>query len=167
MIKRLCTTFSSLLLRGHHYLNRRPAEMSRIPPRKLQYTPYAGKPLIFHFNGNFVVGGTSQLIADIVERTSDTFTHRVFVPNHPQPLPYQPLPVHAFPLSNMQGLFDYLSKERPALVHIHYWIRSMHRYYDFGLWYKTVFLICGELGLKVVQNIDVPTAPFKNKDGCL
>ena len=40
----------------------------------------------------------------------------------------------------------------------------MHRYMDFGLWYKAVFDICDELGLKVIQNIDVPTVPYPAKN---
>ncbi len=139
MIKTLLRKLSALLLRGHNYLDRRLSASTNIVPQRLYYQAVPGKPKIFHVNGNFVVGGTSQLIADIIERSS-----------------------HEFSLANMLGLFDFLSKERPALVHIHYWIRPMHRYFDFGLWYKTVFSICEELGLKVIQNIDVPTTPYKS-----
>lgn len=163
MIKTLLRKFSALLLRGHNFLDRRLSVNRNIAPKHLRFQPVPGKPKVFHFNGNFVVGGTSQLIADIIERSSNDYSHTVIVPNYPRPLPYQPVPIHEFPLANMQGLFDFLNKEKPALVHIHYWIRPMHRYFDFGLWYKSVFDICEELGLKVIQNIDVPAAPYKSK----
>ena len=162
-MKKLLKKFSSLLLRGHNYIGCRLAEKNQVPPRLLNYTVATGTSRIFHFNGNFVMGGTSQLIADIVERTSDKYTHRIFVPNYPKPLPYQPLPIAEFSLSQMPALYECLEKERPALVHIHYWVRPMHRYYDFGLWYAAVFKICEELGLKVIQNVDVPTNPFQSR----
>lgn len=162
MIKKALKRFSSLLLRGHLYINNRIKARSIVPPRMLNYQAVPGKPKIFHFNGNFVIGGTSQLIADIVERTSDQYSHHIIVPNHPKPLPYQPLSVSEFSLHQLPSLFEFLEKEKPALVHIHYWIRPMHRYYDFGLWYPAVFKICEELKLKVIQNINVPTAPFSN-----
>jgi len=158
----LLEKLSSLLLRGHLSLKWRTEKKNLVSPVHLNYTISPGKPKVFHFNGNFVIGGTSQLIADIVERTSDQYTHHVIVPNHPKPLPYQPLSISEFSISQLPALFEYLQKEKPALVHIHYWIRPMHRYYDFGLWYEAVFKMCEELGFKVIQNINVPTTPFHN-----
>lgn len=102
------------------------------------------------------------MIADIVERTSGKYAHHIIVPNHPKPLPYQPLSISEFSISQLPALFDFLEKERPALVHIHYWVRPIHRYYDFGLWYEAIFKMCGDLKLKVIQNINVPTVPFDN-----
>jgi hypothetical protein len=90
-MKKLLKKFSSILLRGHNYLDRRLAEKNLVPTRILNYTFAPGTSRIFHFNGNFVIGGTSQLIAGIVERTSDKYTHQVIVPIYLQPLLYQPL----------------------------------------------------------------------------
>lgn len=163
MFRKPLQKFSAFLLRGHHAIERRLAAGKAVAPKRLHYETDQGLPRIIHFNGNFLIGGTSQLIADIIEKTSDHYFHEVIVPGHPRPLPYQPLPVKEFPLSGMQALHDYLATVKPALVHIHYWIRPMHRYADFGLWYKAVFEICAELGIKVIQNIDVPTAPFPGK----
>ena len=151
---------SSFLLKSHRYINRRIALKTRVPPRILNYQSSPGKPVIFHFNGNFVIGGSSQLIADIVERTSDKYSHHIIVRGYPRPLPYQPLHISEFSVSQLPELFDHLRKEKPALVHIHYWVRSIHRYYDFALWYNAIFRMCGELKLKVIQNINVPTQPF-------
>lgn len=104
------------------------------------------------------------MITDIIERTSEKYYHQVIVPKIPEPLPYQPLAIQSYSLPQMAALYEYLEKEKPALVHVHYWVRPMHRYFDFGLWYEAVFRICEELGLKVIQNIDVPTAPFHSRN---
>lgn len=160
MFRKFLVYVSGWMLRGHHAIRRRLNRQNAVAPRRLQYPVREGKPLIVHVNGNFGIGGTSQLITDILEQLSEEYRHEIVVPALPDPLPYQPLPARAFSLANMQGLFDYLKERQPVLVHIHYWIRPMHRYFDFGIWYRTVFDICAELGLPVIQNIDVPTAPY-------
>lgn len=163
-MQKVIKKFSSLLLRGHHFIERRQSQNKSASPRRLQYKPDPSRSRIIHFNGNFVVGGTSQLITDIIERTSEKYYHQVIVPKIPEPLPYQPLAIQSYSLPQMAALYEYLEKEKPALVHVHYWVRPMHRYFDFGLWYEAVFRICEELGLKVIQNIDVPTAPFHSRN---
>ncbi|MDZ4792731.1 MAG: glycosyltransferase family 4 protein [Bacteroidota bacterium] len=161
-MRKLLTKFSHALAKAHRYIQVHILEKNRVAPRVLKYQPVTDRPKIIHINANFVIGGTSQLIADIIERTAGQYTHQVIVPDYPRPLPYQPLPILEFPVTEMTALFNYLEKERPALVHIHYWIRPMHRYYSFGLWYDAVFKICEDLQLKVIQNINVPTHPFRS-----
>jgi glycosyltransferase involved in cell wall biosynthesis len=151
---------SAFFLKAHSHLERRANKKNSPPPRQLKFAPGKSEASVVHINGNFVIGGTSQLIADIIETTSDQYRHKVIVPKLPDPLPYQPLPICQYDLGNMSGLSDFLENENPSLVHIHYWVRPMHRHFDFGIWYQQVFRICEELGLKVIQNIDVPTKPF-------
>lgn len=115
---------------------------------------------IIHFNGNFVVGGSSQLIADLIERTSGKYEHQVIIPTYPDFMGYTNIPLSRFTLDEMTALYEYLQKQRPALVHIHYWVRPVHRFTGFSLWYQAVFRICEELHLKVIQNINVPTKPY-------
>ncbi|MEO7923957.1 MAG: glycosyltransferase family 4 protein [Chitinophagaceae bacterium] len=159
-MKRLLQKFSSFLLRLHQYLDRRYNKISSSLPALYEPRSSEGKTKVVHVNGNFVVGGSSQLIADIIAKTAGNYHHRVIVPAHPHPLPYEGVPVYCFSLGEMTALFDYLEKERPALVHIHYWVRHIHRFADFALWYQAVFRICEELQLKVIQNINVPTHPY-------
>jgi glycosyltransferase involved in cell wall biosynthesis len=160
---RILKKVSSLLQRGHMAIDRRIARKEGIRPRIIRYNPNSSLSRIVHFNGNFVIGGTSQLIADIIERSSDKYYHQVIIPQMPDPLPYQPLPVRAYSISAMTDLYETLQHERPTLAHIHYWVRPMHRYFDFGLWYDSVFRICEELQIPVIQNVDVPTTPHKSK----
>lgn len=162
MLQRIAGKIFYALSRSGRYVNRHIINRNRVAPYKLKYTIAPDTPKIFHINGNFVIGGTSQLIADIIARTSDKYTHHIIVPGHPYPLPYQPLPISEFPLSKMSELYALLKKEQPAIVHIHYWIRPHHSYYDFGIWYSTAFKMCEALSLKVIQNINVPTEPYKS-----
>src|SRR5688572_5680651 len=160
MIHRILRKISSLLLKLHLYLERRNKDKSPYVPYKLKLSQTVGSIKIIHVNGNFVIGGSTQLIVDLIERTSDKYIHKVVVPSHPEPLPYQPVDIRRFSLNEMTALYEFLRKEKPSLVHIHYWVREKHRYRDFSLWYQGVFKICEELHLKVIQNINVPTSPY-------
>jgi glycosyltransferase involved in cell wall biosynthesis len=157
----LVTKLERKISRFFHVLlkTRRRATFS---PYILNYKPAPGKTKIVHVNGNFIVGGTTQLIIDIIERSSDEYSHQLIVPSYAEPLPYQPVSIKSFSISEMMDLYKYLEKEEPAVVHVHYWVREQHRYHGFALWYAAVFKICEELQLKVIQNINVPTRPFES-----
>ena len=160
MFNAVVRKFSSFLYRVHRYLDRNFKEKGKFAPYKVNYRPSGSPHKIIHINGNFVVGGSTQIIVDLIERTSGKYTHEVIVPSHPEPLPYQPVPIRCFGLDKLAELHDHLAEAKPSLVHIHYWVRYAHRHRDFSLWYQAIFKICSELGLKVVQNINVPTHPL-------
>jgi glycosyltransferase involved in cell wall biosynthesis len=162
MIKKVLRKTSSLLYKAHVFINGLSKERPSFVPYQLSSQPSKSSIKIIHANGNFIIGGTSQLIVDIIEHTSEKYSHKIIVPELPDPLPYQPLAIYSFPYGQMQELYDFLKVENPDFVHIHYWIRHEHRYKNFAIWYQTVFKICEELKIDVIQNINVPTAPFFN-----
>jgi glycosyltransferase involved in cell wall biosynthesis len=139
-----------------------PAEKVLFKPYTLNYSVGNTTKKIIHINGNFIVGGSSQLIVDIIERTSDKYKHIVIVPDAPNPVPYQPVDIYAFSINELSGLYDFLKETKPDLVHIHYWVRHIHRFEGYALWYQSIFRICEELNIKILQNINVPTKPFNN-----
>lgn len=158
---------SRLALRQHQRLHARldrpaPARPSR-KPYQLRHRPSVAEQLIVHCNGNFAIGGSTQLIVDLIELSSDTYRHEVVVPHLPDPIPYEPVDLHAFALDRMEEFRSWLSERRPALVHIHYWSRAENRFDATGVWYATVLAICDDLGLAVVQNINVPTKPMQGR----
>lgn len=128
-------------------------------PYTIKYPEKRGTKKIVHVIGNFIVGGSTQLVVDLIERTSDEYLHKVVVPTLEARLAYQPLDIRAFSIRELQDLSEWLKDEEPELVHIHYFVRDADQYTEGALWYQTVFDICEDLGLKVVQNINVPTHP--------
>jgi len=159
-------TVSDFLYKVHLFLNRLGKKNTS---NKFSFIPYILKSAtgnatkkVVHFNGNFIVGGSTQLIVDIIERTSDKYNHIVVVPEIPEPLPYQPIDIHQFSNNELEKLYDFLKENKPDLVHIHYWVRYIHRFNSSALWYAAIFKICEELNIKIVQNINVPTTPFKS-----
>jgi glycosyltransferase involved in cell wall biosynthesis len=154
---------SAVFLRLHLYINRKVKQGKAIVPYKVKDPALKPATRIVHVNGNFIVGGSSQLIVDIIENIADLYQHSVIVPAVPDPLSYQPLDIRGYGLTNMQELYTYLKNEPPALVHIHYWVRQQHWYADYAIWYRAVFDICAALDIPVVQNINVPTEPYHSK----
>jgi len=161
MSRWLIKKFSGLFYRLHCWLEER-SYSPNFSPYRVETQNIPGLPRIVHFNGNFVIGGSSQLIVDLVERTGNSYSHTVIVPEVPRPLPYKPLNIHRFSLQHITAMQAYLKKEKPALAHVHYWVRHYDRFRDFSFWYQAVFKICEELSIPVIQNINVPTRPYES-----
>lgn len=162
MIKRLLFKVSGALFKAHKYLDQRLSIGPRFSAYIVKYPEGRGTRKVVHVIGNFIVGGSSQLVVDIIEGTSDEYLHKIVVPYTEEQLAYQPLDIHAFSIAQLRDLSTWLENEKPEFVHIHYFVRPADKYSDGALWYETVFKICEDLGLKVIQNINVPTHPNPN-----
>lgn len=130
-------------------------------PYLLRNNPSTADRRVVHFNGNFSVGGSTQLIVDLIELMSDSYRQEVIVPFLPPRLPYQPVDVRAFDTTQLEEVRSLLKGHRPDLVHIHYWSRAENRFDATGVWYASVLAICAELDLPVIQNVNVPTKPMR------
>ena len=162
MIKRLLHKLSAALLKAHNRLDSRLQVDGNFKRRTVRYPVKRGSRKIVHVIGNFIVGGSSQLVVDIIEGTSDEYYHEIVVPQLDSRLGYEVRDIHAFGITQLRELTAWLADERPELVHIHYFVRDCDRHSDGALWYETIFKICEDLGLKVIQNVNVPTRPHRN-----
>jgi glycosyltransferase involved in cell wall biosynthesis len=158
VIKRVLFKISGALLRAHRYLDWRLKMGGGFKPRVVRYPDRLGTKKIVHVIGNFMVGGSSQLVVDIIEGTSDEYLHKIVVPYTEGHLAYQPVDIRPFSIAELRDLSAWLENENPAFVHVHYFVRPSDKY-NGALWYETVFKICEELDLKVIQNVNVPTHP--------
>lgn len=161
-MKRMLFKFSGALFRAHRYLDWRLKMGPGFTPRKVRYPEKIGTKKVVHVIGNFIVGGSTQLIVDIIERTSDEYCHKIVVPYLEERLAYGPVDIHTFSVAQLRELSKWLAAEQPQFVHIHYFVRPEDRLSEAALWYETVFRICEDLGLKVVQNVNVPTYPHQS-----
>jgi glycosyltransferase involved in cell wall biosynthesis len=159
VIKKVLFKLSGALLRAHRYLDWRLKMGSGFKPRVVRYPDKRGTKKIVHVIGNFIVGGSSQLVVDIIEGTSDEYLHKIVVPYTEEQLAYQPVDIRAFSIAELRDFSAWLKNEKPEFVHIHYFVRPVDKHSDGALWYETVFKICEELRLKVIQNVNVPTHP--------
>lgn len=160
MIKKILFKVSSLFLQAHLYFKEWANHPKNFVPYTLNYQPDEANKKIVHIIANFIIGGSTQLMIDIIERTSDKYFHKIIVPRYLRPLPYQPVDIHSFSLDEMEELYKFLKNENPELVHIHYYVRENTKYEGNAFWYYAIFKICEDLKLKVIQNVNVPTQPY-------
>ena len=162
---KVASRVSGAVMRRHQNLHARLMRMSSglntRAPYVLQNEPSLADRLVIHFNGNFAVGGSTQLIVDLIELSSDAYRHEIVVPHRPDPIAYRPVDLRAIEVDRMEEVRALLIERRPSLVHIHYWSRAENRFDATGVWYATVLAICDELDLPVIQNINVPTQPMR------
>lgn len=112
-------------------------------------------PKVLHVIPNVYVGGSTQLIIDIVEHLSAEFRHEVVTSALWPAGPHEGLTVHHVTLSNMEVMQDILATMQPDLVHVHYW----------GLgddpWYWAAMEQIQRHGpLPVVENVNTPIEPL-------
>ncbi len=125
-----------------------------------KHLPDAGthRPTILHFIPNVFVGGSTQLIIDLVEHLSDQYQHEVVASALAPQGMHAGLPVHQLRLREMRELPKLLRRISPDLVHIHYWGLSDDP------WYKAALEgVRSTSGIPIVENINTPIAPLIDK----
>ncbi|GEM_PF-2413500 len=116
------------------------------------------KPKVLHVIANFMLGGSSRLVADIVQDL-DNYHHEVVtsatpdVPAYPKISPYQYLPG-----TNPTEFEAFLNNYSPDIVHIHYWGDCDEP------WYKSVYQSLKSQDCKIIENINTPVDPLIEED---
>jgi glycosyltransferase involved in cell wall biosynthesis len=126
-------------------------------------SPVAGhRPRVLHVIGNFHVGGSSRLVVDLVERLGDRYVHDIVSRDVPARAAYTGLTVHHWPeLSSVGQAVAMLDALRPDLIHVHFLGHHGNRYSarDWS-WYRRVFQAAERRRCPVVENVNIPVAPY-------
>lgn len=114
------------------------------------------RPRVLHVIANFMLGGSSRLVMDLVEGMGDTYEQKVVTSYLPSPPAYAGADVTEFrspqtPDDVRSFLLDY----QPSLVHVHYWGECDHG------WYDIFFRAIQSLGCRVIENVNTPVAPYE------
>ena len=128
------------------------------------FTPYlvrvprgqAGRPRILHVIANFITGGSSQLVVDLIERLGDAYEQHVVTRYKPSPESYLGAPVSEIPLEQAPTIRSFMHTFGPDLIHVHFW-----RDYD-QPWYLEAFRAAETLGVPIIENINVPVEPHRS-----
>lgn len=133
-----------------------------MPYRAVVPAAPAGAPRILHVIGNFYTGGSPRLVVDLVERLGDRFAQAVIARDCPSPPAYVGLEVEAkLWFSTPDEALEALSAARPDLVHVHY---LGPEFSSIGLgdwqWCRNLFRALERLGKPVIENINIPIAPY-------
>jgi glycosyltransferase involved in cell wall biosynthesis len=117
--------------------------------------PQADRPKVVHAIANFMMGGSSRLVIDLIEQMGGEYEQEVVTGFLPSPPAYVGLAIREFRyLDSPKPLLAYLSKFRPRLLHVHYWGDANPP------WYRWVFEAGRQYGCTIVENVNTPVAPF-------
>jgi glycosyltransferase involved in cell wall biosynthesis len=154
------------LRRARRSLRGRAADASTAPPpyvvRHARVPAGAVRPRVLHVVGNLHLGGSAQLVVDLVERLGHRYEQAVLSRDVPERPAYAGLEVvHAPRLSGDGDALAVLRQWKPDLIHVHYLghHRTAYSERDWA-WYHRVFRAAELRGVPVVENINIPTEPY-------
>jgi glycosyltransferase involved in cell wall biosynthesis/SAM-dependent methyltransferase/predicted nucleic acid-binding Zn-ribbon protein len=118
----------------------------------------ASAPKIVHAIANFMTGGSSRLVIDLVEYLGSQYRQSVLTSFNPDPPAYVGVDIEEcrFP-QDIGPLVAYFQRTRPDVVHVHYWGDCDEP------WYAKVIEAAKHLGLPVIENINTPIAPHRSE----
>jgi glycosyltransferase involved in cell wall biosynthesis len=146
----------------------RLAEIASLPPGatdaaavayrvKLPPEPHQDAPVVVHVIANFMTGGSSRLVVDLIESLGSHFRQVIFTQFNPRPPAYIGVDIEEVRSSDaIEPFLDYFRRMRPDFLHVHYWGDC-----DEG-WYARAIEAADHLGLPVVQNINTPIEPHRS-----
>jgi len=120
-------------------------------------------PKILHVIPTFITGGSQQLIVDLIEGLSDSYTHEIAVADVSAEYGYSGVVVHDFSrASTISSFLDKLKHIKPDIVHVHYWGKWKGAY-ELWKWYHRAFQASFAYGCKVLENCNIPSMGYFNK----
>jgi 2-polyprenyl-3-methyl-5-hydroxy-6-metoxy-1,4-benzoquinol methylase/glycosyltransferase involved in cell wall biosynthesis len=113
------------------------------------------RPRVLYALANFMTGGTSRLVVDLIEHLGDQYDQEVITSFIPSPPAYEGLTIREFRhLNSPDPVLEHMRKFRPVIVHVHYWGECDEP------WYRQVFAAAEQFGCQIIQNINTPVPPF-------
>lgn len=113
------------------------------------------RPKVVHVIGNFIIGGSSRLVVDLIEHLGHFCEQEVLTAYNPAPVSYTGIPVHTcYPLNSPKKVLEYLEKYQPDMMHVHYWG------YGDKPWYEKAILAGEKFGCKIIENVNTPVEPY-------
>jgi glycosyltransferase involved in cell wall biosynthesis len=142
------------------------ANTSALPPPYVvkQAPPPAtrpDRPRVLHLIANFYLGGSARLVVDLIEGLGNAYDQRVVSCDLPPVPAYTGLALTHHTARTLDAALDVLQRERPDLLHIHYLGHHGDKYgaRDWE-WYRHWFAAAERLGIRAIENINIPTEPF-------
>jgi glycosyltransferase involved in cell wall biosynthesis len=113
------------------------------------------RPRVVHVIANFMTGGSSRLVIDLIERLGSRYDQRVLTSYVPDPAAYVGPRVDVLPLGATERAFAKHLADA-SLTHVHYWGEGDEP------WYRNAFAAASGLACPVVENVNTPVAPFRS-----
>ena len=117
----------------------------------------ANRLRVVHVLGNFMLGGSSRLVVDLIERLGHRYDQRVVTSHVPSPPAYIGADVIEVKAGATEGRFmAALVTPVPDLIHVHYWGDTDEP------WYRRVFAAASRIGCPIIENVNTPVSPFRS-----
>jgi glycosyltransferase involved in cell wall biosynthesis len=125
--------------------------------RMVHDRPAGRRPRIINVLPNVFVGGSTQLVVDLVEHLGHKYDIEVVTAALPPQGRHSGMTLHRHPLpGHAADLAELFGELRPELLHVHYWGSTDEP------WYRAVYTAAERRNLRVVQNINTPVVPFRS-----
>lgn len=110
---------------------------------------------VVHVIANFMTGGSSKLVVDLIEGLGHRYQQTILTSFIPTPEAYSGVDIHELRQPGEEEQFvEFFSTHDPQFIHVHYWGDCDEP------WYAKAFAAAEKLGIPVVQNINTPVAPY-------
>jgi glycosyltransferase involved in cell wall biosynthesis len=118
------------------------------------------RPVILHVIANFWIGGSAQLVVDLIEGLGDRFEQKVVTRDLPPSPAYTNLDLHHYPEMTEDVAAGCLRRFRPDLLHIHFLGHHGDPYSEADWrWYDALFCAAGHRR-PIVENLNIPVEPY-------
>jgi glycosyltransferase involved in cell wall biosynthesis len=141
-----------------------PASGATLPPPYVVQQPPASRadrPRVLHVIMNFHLGGSARLVIDLIEGLGHAYDQRVVSCDLPPAPAYTGFALTHHTAFTLDAALAVLQRERPDLLHVHY---LGHHGDKYGVrdweWYRHWFAAAERLGIRAIENINIPTEPF-------
>ncbi|MDR5804193.1 glycosyltransferase [Caballeronia sp. LZ001] len=115
----------------------------------------AQRPRVLHVIANFMTGGSSKLVVDLIEGIGHRYQQTILTSFIPTPEAYTGVDIHEIRQPGEAAEFlAFFKAQAPDFIHVHYWGDCDEP------WYAKAFAAAEALNIPVVQNINTPVAPF-------
>jgi glycosyltransferase involved in cell wall biosynthesis/2-polyprenyl-3-methyl-5-hydroxy-6-metoxy-1,4-benzoquinol methylase len=112
------------------------------------------RPKILHVIPNVYIGGSTRLVADIVERLSDRFEHEVVTSALCPYGEHRGMVVHHVGQSSIAAMAQLYGQFKPDIVHFHYWGLSDDP------WYQAALAAMDGFHFAAMMNVNTPIKPI-------
>ena len=113
------------------------------------------RPKVVHAIANFLTGGSSRLVVDLVEHLGHKYDQEVISFCIPTPLAYAGVVLHDFS-GNVakERIESFIRQKNAQILHVHYWGEGD------APWYRKVFDAAENWQGVLIENVNTPVVPY-------
>ena len=120
---------------------------------KILHPVQRNRPKVIHAIANFMTGGSSRLVVDLIEHLGHKYDQEIITSYAPSPPAFSGFPIHEFP-GSVEKIAAFLNQKSADILHVHYWGDCDDS------WYRQVFAAARKHRCIVVENVNTPVETY-------